>query len=167
MKHTIAQGLVKALRESGIDFIAYLPETRMSEMIPLVRADSAFKVVPTTSEAEAVSIAAGAALSGHQAAVYMEGTGVYVSAYSLISVGERFGVPMLLLVSYVGSFADKKNSSAFSHYGRTSKLLEALGIEHQIVSRAAELEEQIGDATRAMNSLKLPVALLFTGEFTL
>ena len=89
-------------------------------------------------------------------------------AYSLISVGERFGVPMLLLVSYVGSFADKKNSSAFSHLRkRTSKLLEALGIEHQIVSRAAELEEQIGDATRVMNSLKLPVALLFTGEFTL
>jgi len=167
MKDNVAQRLVSALKESGIDFLTYLPETRLSEMIPLVRADSDFKVVPTTSEAEAVSIAAGAALSGHQAAVYMEGTGVYVSAYSLISVGERFGVPMLLLVSYVGGFAVKKNSSAFSHYGRAAKLLEALGIEYQVVSRAENLEEQIGDATRAMNSLKLPVALFFTGEFTL
>ena len=85
-------------------------------MIPLLQKDSSFRVVPTTSESEAVSIAAGAALTGNQAAVYMEGTGVYVSAYSLFAVGERFGVPMLLLVSYVGSFNDKKNSSAFSHY---------------------------------------------------
>lgn len=166
MKDNVAQRLVSALKESGIDFIAYLPETRLSRIVPIVRSDSHFKVVPTTSEAEAVSIAAGAALSGHRAAVYMEGTGVYVSAYSLVSVGERFGVPMLLLVSYVGSFADKKNSSAFSHYGRAAKLLEALGIEYQIVSRAEDLEEQIDDAIRTMNSLKLPVALLFTGEFT-
>jgi sulfopyruvate decarboxylase subunit alpha len=166
MKDSIAKRLVGALKQSGIDFFTYLPETRLSEMIPLVHADGSFKVVPTTSEAEAVSIAAGGALSGHQAAVYMEGTGVYVSAYSLASVGERFGVPMLLLVSYVGSFSDKKNSSAFSHYGRTSKLLDALGIEYQVVSRATDLEEQIGDASRVMNSLKLPVALLFTGEFT-
>jgi sulfopyruvate decarboxylase subunit alpha len=166
MKDSVAQCLVQALKNSGIDFFTYLPETRLSEMIPLVTSDGGFKVVPTTSEAEAVSIAAGAALSGHQPAVYMEGTGIYVSAYSLAAVGERFGVPMLLLVSYVGSFNDKKNSSAFSHYGRTSKLLEALGIEYQIASRAADLEEQVGDATRVMNSLKLPVALLFTGEFT-
>jgi sulfopyruvate decarboxylase subunit alpha len=166
MKDNVAQRFVSALKESGIDFLAYLPETRLSKIVPIVRADSDFKVVPTASEAEAVSIAAGAALSGRQAAVYMEGTGVYVSAYSLVSVGERFGVPMLLLVSYVGSFADKKNSSAFSHYGRLAKLLEALGIEYQIVSRAEDLEEQIDDAVRAMNSLKLPVALLFTGEFT-
>jgi sulfopyruvate decarboxylase subunit alpha len=167
MKDNIAQRLVKALKESGIDFFTYLPETRLSEMLPLVRSDGGFKVVPTTSEAEAVSIAAGGALCGHNAAVYMEGTGVYVSAYSLASVGERFGVPMLLLVSYVGSFADKKNSSAFSHYGRTAKLLDALGIEYQVVSRAADVEEQISDAVRVMNSQKLPVALLFTGVFTL
>jgi hypothetical protein len=62
---------------------------------------------------------------------------------------------------------DKRNSSAFSHYTKTPQLLQALGIEYQVVSRAEEIEEQVGDAVRVMNSLKLPVALLFTGEFTL
>lgn len=162
----VAERFVRALKNSGITFVSYLPETRLSEIIPLLREDKWFKVVPTTSEAEAVSIAAGASLAGNQAAVYMEGTGVYVSAYSLFAVGERFGIPMLLLVSYVGSFADKRNSSVFSHYGRTAELLDALGIEYHIVSRAEELEERMGDAVRVMNSLKLPVALLFTGEFT-
>lgn len=167
MKHEAAEAFVGALKNAGIDFVSYLPETRLSEILPLLRRDGAFKVVPTTSEAEAVSIAAGAALAGRQPAVYMEGTGVYVSAYSLLTVGERFGVPMLLLVSYVGSFDDKKNSSAFSHYGKVHRLLESMEIEHRVVSRAEELEEQMGNAVRVMNSLKLPVALLFTGEFTL
>jgi sulfopyruvate decarboxylase subunit alpha len=97
MENTVAQQLVTALRNSGISFVSYLPETRLSQMIPLLQQDSAFRVVPTTSESEAVSIAAGAALTGNQAAVYMEGTGVYVSAYSLFTIGERFGIPMLLL----------------------------------------------------------------------
>ena len=167
MENNVAQRLVTALRNSGISFVSYLPETRLSQMIPLLQQDSAFRVVPTTSESEAVSIAAGAALTGNQSAVYMEGTGVYVSAYSLFTIGERFGIPMLLLVSYVGSFNDKRNSTAFSHYTKTPQLLQALGIEYQIVSRAEEIEEQVGDAIRVMNSLKLPVALLFTGEFTL
>jgi len=113
MENSVAQRLVTALKDSGISFVSYLPETRLSRMIPLLQKDSWFRVVPTTSESEAVSIAAGAALSGNQAAVYMEGTGVYVSAYSLFAVGERFGVPMLLLVSYVGSFNDKKTAPPF------------------------------------------------------
>lgn len=167
MKNEVAEAFVTSLKNSGINFVSYLPETRLSEILPLLRQDGTFKVVPTTSEAEAVSIAAGASLAGYQPAVYMEGTGVYVSAYSLLTVGERFGVPMLLLVSYVGSFDDKRNSSAFSHYGKAHRILEALGIEYHVVSRADELEEQMDNAVRVMNSLKLPVALLFTGEFTL
>ena len=103
MENSVAQRLVTALKDSGISFVSYLPETRLSRMIPLLQKDSSFRVVPTTSESEAVSIAAGAALTGNQAAVYMEGIGVYVSAYSLFAVGERFGVPMLLLVSYASS----------------------------------------------------------------
>jgi len=95
MEDSLAQRLVTALKDSGISFVSYLPETRLSRMIPLLQKDSSFRVVPTTSESEAVSIAAGAALTGNQAPVYMEGTGVYVSAYSLFAVGERFGVPML------------------------------------------------------------------------
>ncbi|HEY1269064.1 MAG TPA: thiamine pyrophosphate-binding protein [Candidatus Binatia bacterium] len=166
MKDKAAEAFVGALKNAVIDFVSYLPETRLSGILPLLRRDSTFKVVPTTSEAEAVSIAAGAALAGRRPAVYMEGTGVYVSAYSLLTVGERFGVPMLLLVSYIGSFDDKMNSAAFSHYGKVDRLLESIGIEHRVVSRVEDLEEQMENAVRVMYSLKLPVALLFTGEFT-
>jgi Predicted thiamine-pyrophosphate-binding protein len=168
MDQNLAGDLVSALRAAGINFITYLPETRLSEIIPLLQGDSAFKMVPVGSEAEGVSIAAGAALGGKVVASYMEGTGVYVSCYNILTVGVRYGVPMLLLVSYVGSFEDRRNS--FLYVQRGTKLipqLEALGVQYQVISNGDGLAHKIKDAVRMMNALKQPVALLFTGDFTI
>ena len=167
MKAELANRTVAALKEAGIDFVSYVPETRLSEILPVLQADGSFFLAPVASEAEAVGIAAGASLGGKRAAVYMEGTGLFVSTYSLLTVGERYGVPMLLLVAYVGSFEDQRNSYLFTHYGNKTKgILETLGIQYQIVDSASQLKGRIKDAVRMMHALKLPVALLFTGEFT-
>jgi sulfopyruvate decarboxylase TPP-binding subunit len=97
----------------------------------------------------------------------MEGTGLFVSTYNLLTVGERYGVPMLLIVAYVGSFEDQRNSYLFSHYGNKTKgILDTLGIQHITIESGDRVEQHINDAVRMMNALKLPVALLFTGEFT-
>jgi sulfopyruvate decarboxylase TPP-binding subunit len=163
----LAHRTVAALKEAGINFVSYIPETRLSEILPVMKADPSFTLAPVSSEAEAVGIAAGATLGGKRAAVYMEGTGLFVSAYNLLTVGERYGVPMLLLVAYVGSFDDQRNSFLFSHYGiKTLGLLKTIGIEHVVIDSGDHLEARIKDAARMMNALKLPVALLFTGEFT-
>jgi sulfopyruvate decarboxylase TPP-binding subunit len=167
MKPELANRTVAALKQAGIDFVSYIPETRLSEMLPVLAADGGFQLVPVASEAEAVGIAAGAALGGKRVAVYMEGTGLFVSTYNLLTVGERYGVPMLLLVAYVGSFDDQRNSFLFSHYGtKTMGLLKTLGIEAVVIDSQQGLEAQIQNAVRMMHALKLPVALLFTGEFT-
>ena len=167
MNAELADKTVAGLKRAGIDFVSYVPETRLSEILPLMKTDEAFTLAPVSSEAEAVGIAAGAALGGKRAAVYMEGTGLFVSAYNLLTVGERYGVPMLLIVAFVGSFDDQRNSFLFSHYGiRTISLLKTIGIEHIIVDSGEHLEARIEDAVRTMNALKLPVALLLTGEFT-
>jgi sulfopyruvate decarboxylase TPP-binding subunit len=163
----LAHRTVAALKQAGINFVSYIPETRLSEILPVMKADPSFTLAPVSSEAEAVGIAAGATLGGKRAAVYMEGTGLFVSAYNLLTVGERYGVPMLLLVAYVGSFDDQRNSFLFSHYGiKTLGLLKTIGIEHVVIDSGDHLEARIKDAARMMNALKLPVALLFTGEFT-
>ena len=167
MEQSLAQSLVDSLRAAGIDFITYLPETRLSEIIPLLQADPSFQMVPVGSEAEGVSIAAGAALGGKVVASYMEGTGVYVSCYNILTVGVRYGVPMLLLVSYVGSFEDRRNSFLYVQRGtRLIPQLEALDVQYQVIRSADGLERRIKDAVRMMNALKQPVALLFTEDFT-
>lgn len=168
MDQKLARDLVGGLRAAGIDFITYLPETRLSEIIPLLQADPSFQMVPVGSEAEGVSIAAGAALGGKIVATYMEGTGVYVSCYNILTVGVRYGVPMLLLVSYVGSFEDRRNSFLYVQRGtRLIPQLEALDVQYQVIRSGNDLERKIKDAVRMMNALKQPIALLFTEEFTL
>jgi sulfopyruvate decarboxylase subunit alpha len=168
MDQQLAQSLVGGLKAAGIDFITYLPETRLSEMIPLLQRDTSIQMVPVGSEAEGVSIAAGAALGGKVVASYMEGTGVYVSCYNILTVGVRYGVPMLLLVSYVGSFEDRRNSFLYVQRGtRLIPQLEALDVQYQVIRGGEGLERKIKDAVRMMNALKQPVALLFTAEFTL
>ena len=167
MEADLAQRLVSGLKQAGIDLVAYLPETRLSQILPLLRDDPAFMLVPVASESEAVTIGAGAALAGKQVAIYIECTGLYVSCYTLVSIARRYGVPLLLIVGYLGSMADQRNNNVYAVSGSyVEPLLQALQIQFQVLQTGDRLEGNILDAVRQMHALKLPVVLLFTGEFS-
>jgi sulfopyruvate decarboxylase TPP-binding subunit len=167
MTDELAKQLVQALKAAGIDFITYLPETRLSQIIPLIRDDPGMELVPASSEQEAVTIAAGATLGGKQAAVYMENTGIYVSSYSLLTVGKQLGVPILLLIGYLGGVPDRRNSFLYAAIGKhTIPVLTGMGIEHMLLEDGVKLEDKIKDAMRAANALREPFALLFAGDFS-
>ena len=107
-------------------------------------------------------------MAGKQAAAYMEGPGVWVSSYNLLTVGIRYGVPVLLLVGYVGSLEDHRNTFLYVEYGIKMKAqLESLGMQYVTLTSGDNLETKVKDAVRMMNALKQPVALLFTGDFTI
>jgi sulfopyruvate decarboxylase TPP-binding subunit len=168
MKDELAKRIVQGLKDAGINFVTYLPETRLSQIVPLIRDDPLIELVATASEQEAVTIAAGATLGGKQAAVYMENTGIYVSSYSLLAVGKQLGVPLLLIVGFLGGIADQRNSFLYATIGnRTIPLLQGLGIEYLLLEDGDKLEVKIKDAVRGMNALRAPMALLFAGEFSL
>jgi len=168
MKESLAKKIVQSLKEAGINFVTYLPETRLSQIIPLLRDDPDIDLIAVASEAEAVTIAAGAVLGGKVAACYMENTGLYVSSYNLLTVGKQMGVPILLVVGYLGGFPDQRNSFLYATIGnRTIPLLQGLGLDYLVLEDGERLETRVKDAVRAMNSLRSPVALLFAGEFSL
>ena len=167
MKDELAKRIVQGLKDAGIDFITYLPETRLSQILPLLRDDPDMELIAAANEQEAVTIAAGATLGGKQAAVYMENTGIYVSSYSLLTVGKQLGVPILLVVAYLGGVPDLRNSFLYATIGRhTIPTLDGLGIEHMVLNDGDKLEIKIGDAMRAANAQRSPYALLFAGEFS-
>jgi sulfopyruvate decarboxylase TPP-binding subunit len=156
------------LKDAGINFVTYLPETRLSQIIPLIQNDAEIELIGAASEQEAVTIAAGATLGGKQAAVYMENTGIYVSCYSLLAIGKQLGVPLLLVVGYLGGVPDQRNSFLYATIGKhTIPVLEGLGIDHMLINDGSGLEGKIQDALRAANALRGPFALLFAGEFSL
>jgi sulfopyruvate decarboxylase TPP-binding subunit len=167
MKDDLAKRLVQGLRDAGINFVTYLPETRLSQIVPLIRDDPVMELIAVASEQEAVTIAAGATLGGKQAAIYMENTGIYVSSYSLLTVGKQLGVPILLVVGYLGGVPDQRNSFLYATIGKhTVPVLEGLGIDHMVLEDGEKLEAKINDAVRAANALRGPFALLFAGEFS-
>ena len=167
MKEELANRLVQGLKKAGINFVTYLPETRLSQIVPLIRDDPGMELVAVSSEQEAVTIAVGATLGGKQAAVYMENTGIYVSSYSLLVTGKQLGVPVLLVVGFLGGVPDQRNSFLYATIGNhTIPLLQGLGIEHQVLEDGEKLEIKISDAVRAANALRAPYALLFAGEFS-
>lgn len=168
MRDELVKRLVQGLKDAGINFVTYLPETRLSQIIPLIQDDPEMELIAAASEQEAVTIAAGATLGGKQAAVYMENTGIYVSSYSLLTVGKQLGVPILLVVGYLGGVPDQRNSFLYATIGsHTIPVLEGLGIEHTVLEDGDKLEQKIKDAVRAANALRGPFALLFAGEFSL
>ena len=167
MKDELAKRIVQGLKDAGIDFVTYLPETRLSQILPLLRDDPDMELIAAANEQEAVTIAAGATLGGKQAAVYMENTGIYVSSYSLLTVGKQLGIPMLLVVAYLGGVPDLRNSFLYATIGRhTIPTLDGLGIEYMVLNDGDKLEIKIGDAMRAANAQRAPYALLFAGEFS-
>ncbi|HEV8725093.1 MAG TPA: thiamine pyrophosphate-binding protein [Candidatus Binatia bacterium] len=167
MEAELAARIVGALKEAGISFVSYLPETRLSQIMPSLREDPSFMLVPVANESEGVSIAAGASLGGRPAAVYMEGSGVYISSYNLLVLGKRLGVPMLLLVAYYGSILDQRNSFLYAFPGiHLVPILQSLDIQYEVFQNGDFLEDKIKGAVKMMHAIKQPVALLFTGAFT-
>ena len=167
MTDELAKRLVQSLKDAGINFVTYLPETRLSQIIPLLRDDPDLELIAVSSEQEAVTIAAGATLGGKQAAVYMENTGIYVSSYSLLTVGKQLGVPVLLIVGYLGSVPDQRNSFLYATIGKhTIPVLQGMGIDYMLLEDGVNLEVKIQDAVRGANALRAPFALLFAGEFS-
>ena len=53
MEAELATKIVSSLREAGIDFVSYVPESRLSQILPLMRQDARFKLAPSASEADA------------------------------------------------------------------------------------------------------------------
>lgn len=167
MQDELAERLVQGLKSAGINFVTYLPETRLSQIVPLIRDDPEMDLIAVSSEQEAVTIAAGATLGGKQAAVYMENTGIYVSSYSLLATGKQLGVPILLVIGYLGGVADQRNSFLYATIGKhTVPVLSGLGIAHMLIEDGERLEIKIKDAVRAANAQRAPFALLFAGEFS-
>src|SRR5258706_14978138 len=95
VKPEAAEKVVAGLKEAGIDLITYLPETRLSEILPPLRVDARFLLVPVAGEAEHNGTCAGPALGGKQTAVYFGGTGAFHSALHLLAAVARYRVPVL------------------------------------------------------------------------
>ncbi len=74
---------------------------------------------------------------------------------------------MLLIVAYYGSLDDQRNSFLYATPGiHLVPILKSLHLQYRVFENGDNLEAKIKGAARMMHAIKQPVALLFTGEFT-
>ncbi len=167
MEQLLAERVVASLDESGIDFLSFVPESRLRQLIAPAEANERIAVVRASHEGTAVAAACGAAFVGRRPAAYMEATGLIAAMYSLESTAIQFGLPIVLLVSYVGSPGDHGTSGAFATFGRYLEAqVRALALPFVVFDTDERLEERIGGLVDVAQAGKLPAVGLFGGEFT-
>ncbi len=113
--------------------------------------------LPAVREDLAIGYAAGAALAGRKAVVWMQNSGLGVSANALASLADLYEIPLLLVVSWRGCDADAPEHALSGAI--TRDLLGLLGIPTWVLE-AGRLEAQILEADAELERTRKPAALL-------
>lgn len=97
-----ADSFLRPAREAGFDFYTGVPCSFLTPVINRVISDPETNYVAAASEGEAVAIAAGAWLAGHETVVMCQNSGLGNAVNPLTSLNYPFRIPTLLIVTWRG-----------------------------------------------------------------
>jgi sulfopyruvate decarboxylase subunit alpha len=149
----------RALRDAGITFAAYLPETILYPVMEALDDDPEVISVCVAREDEGVAIANGAFLGGHWPVLLTEGSGLGLAGLILArSVVQR--TPLLILASHNEALGEQHDYTAAAR--RVGEpLLRALNIPYVVVRSRGEAPLLIREAQLSVRGDRRPVAVLF------
>lgn len=154
-----AKIIFNAIKNAGIDFVVYVPETWTREILKLILADTEIEAVNATGEAEAMAIAAGASLGGKKPMVLMEGSGYGTSIYVISRLGLMHHMSWLIMSSHAGGLGEV----GYYHWDiriTAEPLLSTLLIPHSAIQRIEDAETLVSEAQLTVEGQKVPVAIL-------
>jgi sulfopyruvate decarboxylase subunit alpha len=151
--------ILAELKAAGVDLVATLPDSWLTDLIETIDTDPAMTMIRVTREEEAIGICAGAYLGGRNAAVLAQNAGVLLSTNALAGLAYHHQIPVLLLVAQRGGAEDNQYYQVYK--GRvTVPVLDALGLPHHAITGPAHYT-LIGKAHRQAYLARVPVLLLF------
>ena len=109
MKTEYAAIVYDALKEAGINFVAYLPDDQIHDAQKLVVEDPDFISVAVANEGEGVAACAGAWLGGGRPALIIADSGLMVATWPLASLTVSYGIPILVIIAHRGEVGDRAN----------------------------------------------------------
>jgi sulfopyruvate decarboxylase alpha subunit len=95
----------RALVESDVRQVAYVPDAGLARLIELCHAAERVRTVPLTTEEEGVALLAGAWLGGQRGALLMQSSGVG-NCVNLLSLTRTCRLPLLMLVTMRGQWGE-------------------------------------------------------------
>src|ERR1700692_3141543 len=142
---TSSKAIYDVLKECDIRLLSALPETWLVHLIRLTDEDPGMILVRLAKEEEGVGVSAGAHFAGVKSAMLMQNHGFLASINGIVSFAQLYKIPLLMLISYRGSFGEKdpwhtQGGSA------TEPLLRALGIPYFFLDSPESVKKRIRHA---------------------
>ena len=155
--------IYETLKECNIRLVSALPETWLVYLIRMADEDSGMTLVRLAKEEEAVGISAGAYFAGVKSAMLMQNHGFLASINGIVSFAHLYRIPLLMLISYRGSFGER---DPWQTQGGnvTEPVLRALRIPYFCLDRAEDVTKRIRHAQALAESSLQPVAILLTRD---
>src|SRR5881296_2902146 len=155
--------IYQALKASGVRLMSALPETWLVHLIRMAEDDPEMTLVRLAREEEGVGISAGAHFAGVPSAMLMQNHGFLAAINGIVSFAHLYKIPLLMLVSYRGSFGER---DPWQTQGGnvTEPLLRAMNIPYSCLDASASVEKRIAQAHTLAESSLQPVALLLTRD---
>ena len=155
--------IYETLKECNIRLVSALPETWLVYLIRMADEDSGMTLVLLAKEEEAVGISAGAYFAGVKSAMLMQNHGFLASINGIVSFAHLYRIPLLMLISYRGSFGER---DPWQTQGGnvTEPVLRALRIPYFCLDSAEAVKKRIRHAQTLAESSLQPVAILLTRD---
>jgi len=155
--------IYETLKECNIRLVSALPETWLVYLIRMADEDSGMTLVRLAKEEEAVGISAGAYFAGVKSAMLMQNHGFLASINGMVSFAHLYRIPLLMLISYRGSFGER---DPWQTQGGnvTEPVLRALRIPYFCLDSAEAVKKRIRHAQTLAESSLQPVAILLTRD---
>ena len=160
---TSSKVIFDALKKCDVRLLSALPETWLVHLIRMADDDADMILVRLAKEEEGVGISAGAHFAGIKSAMLMQNHGFLASINGIVSFAHLYKIPLLMLISYRGSFGER---DPWQTQGGnvTEALLRAMGIPFAFLDSAETVEKRIRQAQTLAESSLQPVALLLTRD---
>src|SRR6516165_9889885 len=160
-----AKHVAGALRRTGIDLFATVPDYIVSQVLEYLWADAGCRVVTVCREEEGVGLLAGAFLAGQRGALLMQNSGLGNCVNTLGSLNVASQIPVVLVISHRGDLGEF-NPAQVPIGQAAGHILDALNIRHTTPASIAELEAQADGLIKLAYTRRLPVAFVLPAELT-
>jgi sulfopyruvate decarboxylase TPP-binding subunit len=158
---TFGKRLAEALVRAGVRVASSVPDNWLAEAIEELEACPAVSHAPAAREEDALGIGMGAALAGRRAVCLMQNAGLLNTGGTLATLGEPFGIPLVMIVADRGRLGD----TGIAHFEKARfcrPFLAALQIPHEDLAADFDRTGQIEQAFAMAEAGQRPVALLVT-----
>ena len=159
-----AKMLMDALRARHVTDVIAVPDTHQRSLIDLLLTSDEFRFIQTTTEDEAIAVAAGLVVGGRRPIIQIQHAGLYACVNNLRGIAIDGEFPLVFLIGLLNRDPNKPPRENFDSMIRYAEpLLDAMEIPHFLLDRPQDIG-MVEEAFQLADQRSGPVALLVGAE---